>query len=263
MSTESNLILKRIVQEGWTEEASSQFMKKYARSIEWSIIVNMERLGLLRFRVNPDIVHSLPSRRLELFENTRSDIKDKLLSGLIPKYLQGVEEGKIQQSFLGYLAGVIRFCLIKNARKVGLLGKETPDELIRGLCKGKKRSNGPDKHRVAWVKFCLEHQAREEILSRCPDDRFQQVYKNIHHVSDYLFEQFIPKQCSDLLLKGSNLLPRLIEMLLSTDIADAIQYRGSITPYAYRADVTSIREPEDTVEDEYLTALKDSLEGTW
>ena len=263
MAAESNLILRRIVQEGWTEETSSQFMKEYARSIEWSILVNMERLGLLRFRIHPDIVHSLSSRRLELFENTWSDIKGKLLSGLIHKYMRGLDEGKIRQTFVGYLTGVIRLCLIENAQELGLLGRETPDELIRGLCKGTKNFKGPDRHRVAWVKFCLEHQAREEILSRCPYDWFQPVYKNIHHVSDYLFERFIPKQCSDSMLKGRNLLPRLIEKLLSTDIAVAIQYRGNITPYAYRAEVTSIREPEDTVEDEYLAALEVAIEGDW
>ena len=125
------------------------------------------------------------------------------------------------------------------------------------------RNEAERRARIAWAKFVLENKARFEILSRCPRDRFQDVYRSIHHVSDYLFEQYIPAR--DKLSRGGDRkswkLISLVEEMLESDLDKALEYSGRIAPYGSRADAVGVRSGANDVEDEYLSALKCAIGG--
>ena len=254
-------LLARICREGWTDYTARAFHSLYAERIKWTIATTMERLGIIQSRLHPEKIKVLSSRRVELFENTWSDLWIELMNGLVQKFVAKVEKGTVHQEFFPYLVGVIRHLVIKNARDLRLVSKEKPEDLLRAIFEA--RNETERRARIAWAKFVLENKVRFEILSRCPRDRFQEVYRSVHHVSDYLFEQYIPAR-DKLSRRGGRKswkLISLVEEILESDLDKALEYSGRIAPYGSRADAVAVRSREDDVEDEYLSALKCAVGG--
>lgn len=247
-------LLVRIHKEGWTDYTAERFHGLYAERIKWTIATTMERLGLIQSRLHPKRIKSLSTRRVELFENTWSDLWIELLNGLVKKYMTKVEKGAVHQEFFPYLVGVIRHLVIKNARELGLVSAERPEDLLRAI--GEARNEAERRARIAWAKFVLENKARFEILSRCPRDRFQDVYRSVHHVSDYLFERYIPSRGNLAGRRKSWKLTSLVEEMLESNLDQALTYSGEIAPYGARVGAAGVHSGEEDVEDEYLSALK-------
>ncbi|HDI11703.1 MAG TPA: hypothetical protein ENF77_05265 [Candidatus Acetothermia bacterium] len=246
-------LLEEIAAKGWNEKRAEEFERRYRKAIRWRIVVQMERLGLLQMKLSPERVGILSDKRLELFQNTESDINIKLLNGLIPCYLERKKQGRVKVEFLAYVSGTIRKVLVENARRLGLLGEETPYELLQGICQAKRER----KAKIAWAKYCLEAQVRWELLDRCPSSRFQEVYKVVHHVSDYFFEVFVPGKCE--LLKRVKRRPvvGMVEALLAEELDSALGYIGKVTPYARMEEVKAPEELED--EEAFLDFLSQEV----
>jgi len=256
-------LLRKIHRKGWTERLAIQFEKQYKRKLCWRIILHMEKLGLLQRRVSPERVDLLSTRRLELFENTVSDLWLELLKDMIPNYIERVKTGKVHQEFLPYLNGVIRHLVVKNARDLDLIGRETPTEIIRSLCEAKQDKTRHAK--LAWAKFCLEHRVRWELLQACSKEIFALVYQNIHHVTDCFFERFIPAQCRQLSKLKGRVLESLLELFVSSDpgFKEALKFIGTITPFATGGEISIASQPPSKAsDDEYLSALK-ALQRRW
>ena len=232
-----DFLLCKIRRSGWSERLANRFEKQYGRKLRWLIVVHMEKLGLLQSRLSPERIHLLSTRRLELFENTLSDLWLQLVESLIDDYLEGVDSRKVHQEFLPYLSGVIRHFVIANARSLGLLGRETPAQIIHSICEAKQDKTYHA--RVAWAKFCFEHRIRLDILHCCPSTWFNRVYRNIHRVADYFFERFIPAQCEQLAKLRSKILESLVESFASSEsnFEEAIEFIGTVTPFSSGGEV--------------------------
>jgi len=221
----------------------------------------MERIGAIQWRVHPDRTHCLADRRLALYENTLSDLWYELLNGLVERYIEGIKSDKIHQNFVPYLRGVVRHQVIANARTLRLIGRETTVELLVSVCEAKRESTYLG--RLAWLKFCLEKRVRQEILARSRPDVFATVYRSIHRVSDYFFEQFIPNQCERISRKQGGVLADLLDDF--TDTAESEEthgYIGTVTPVARNID-DEARVSGDEDEAEYLTVLARASAGGW
>lgn len=216
---------------------------------------------MLQFRISPDRTSKLSNRRSELYDNSLSDLWIQLLDGVVTRYVDGLHDGRIHQDFVPYLRGVIRHILLANARELGLIGAETPQEMVTAFCRAKLDTT---RHaRLAWLKFTLSTRVRESVLAHCASDCFQRVYRAIHHVVDYFFERLIPSRCEGISALGARLLDPLIEELLDTPhLEQALSYIGSITPVALGQGPVA-RVPDGVDEDEYLSALGAAAEGRW
>lgn len=248
-------LLRKIQRNGWSERLAARFEKEYGRRLRWRIVLHMEKLGLLQIRVSPERVGILSTQRLELFENTLSDLWLRLLDGLIPSYIERVKEGKIHREFIPYLSGVIKHLVIANAQSLKLIGKETPAEIMRSICDAKQ--NRTRRARIAWAKFCFDHRVRRELLHSCPGEMFALLYHNIHHVVDYFFERFIPAQCSRLAKLKGRVLESLLDSFVESDseFEEALGYIGTMTPFGIGEEVHTPRDSEMT-DDEFLSALQ-------
>lgn len=247
-------LLEEIAERGWDERRAWEFERRYGEAIRWRIVIYMEKMRLIQGKLDPEHVEILTDKRLELFQDTQSDLWIKLLDGLIPRYVRKKRAGEIHQEFLPYVSGVIRHLLVENARRLKLLGEETPYELLRGICRARRER----KARIAWAKYQLWDKVWDEILSRCPKGKFQEVYKNVHHVVDYFFEVFVPKR--EELLRRSKRRPvvALVEALLEDELEQALGYIGRITPFA-AGEMEVPEEAED--EDAFLSSLAQGMEG--
>jgi hypothetical protein len=255
------VLLRKIAKSGWSEDLARRFEAHYDRDMRWIVINNMEKLGLLQSRVHPERVSLLTDRRLELFENTISDLWVELSDGLVERYVKGVEGDRIHQPFVPYLRGVVRHIVLENARTLGLIGRESPAELIAAVCEA--RRDRTLHGRIAWLKFCLAAKARQDLLQCCGRDAFALVYKNVHRVADYFFEQFVPQHCAEVKTMGTRVLDELVRRFAESPLLpEAAQYVGHVTPFAAGADVT-MRVPYNVNEDEYLSGLDRAAEGTW
>ena len=255
-------LLRKIRHSSWTERLAAKFEATYGGKLHWQIVVYMEKMGLLQYRFNPKFLTALSSRRLELYENTVSDLWIKLLGGLVNQFVEGVETGRVHQEFSHYLGGVIRHLVVANARSLGLLSRETPAEIIRGICEAKQEATLQAK--IAWAKFCYEQQVREAILIRCPRELFPDVYRNIHHIVDYFFEKFILTQCEQFSQYPASILNILIDTFLGFDsnLTDTQDFIGTITPFATGGEVVG-QVPETVSDDEYLSSLQQSAQRGW
>ena len=256
-----SLLIRRIAKHGWSEESARQFEAQYGRKIRWQIITSMERLGMLRFRVSPERTSVLSNRRSELYENTLSDLWIQLLDGVVERYVQGAREGRIRQDIVPYLRGVIRHLVLSNARDLGLIGAETPQEMVSAFCQAKLDETR--NARLAWLKFALGGRVRESVLTRCGADTFQSVYRAVHHVVDYFFEELIPSKCAEIASLGPRILDAMIgDLLDSSHLESAVQYIGSVTPFASGGGAVS-RVPDGVDEDEYLSSLDRAADGRY
>jgi hypothetical protein len=255
-------LLRKIHRKGWTERLTKQFEKQYGRKLRWRIILHMEKLGLLQTRLRPERVDLLSTRRLELFENTLSDLWLELLDDMIPRYLERVKMGKVHQEFLPYLNGVIRHLVVSNARSLDLIGRETPTEILRSICEAKQDKTRHTK--LAWAKFCFEHRVRRELLQTCSKERFTSAYQHINHITDYFFERFIPTQCTRLSKLKGRVLESLLDLFVSSDpdFKEALKFIGTVTPFATGGE-TPLRVPDGVSDDDYLSALKQVSQRGW
>jgi len=255
-------LLHKINHSGWTERLADKFEAAYGERLRWHIVVYMEKMGLLQYRFNPQFPAALSSRRLELYEDTLSDLWIKLLDGLVDQFVERVEDGRVHQDFIHYLGGVIRHLVVANARSLGLLSRETPAEIIRGICEARRETTLRAK--IAWLKFCYEQRVREEILGRCSRELFPKVYRNVHHIVDYFFEKFILAQCDQFSQCPTNILNILIDRFLESDsnLTDALGFIGSVTPFATGGEVVG-QVPEATSDDEYLSSLQQASQRGW
>jgi len=255
-------LLSRIARHGWTEELGRRFEAEYGDRLRWQIVASMERLGMLQFRISPERTDVLSDRRSALFDNTLSDLWIELMGGMVDRYVQGVREGRIAREIVAYLRGVIRHLVIRNARDLRLIGSETPQESISAFCQAKQESTR--RGRLAWLKFALEGRVRQEMLSRCGPEVFQSVYRGVHRVADYFFEEFIPSRCEDVARLGSRVLDVLVGDLLldSTCLEAAVEYIGTVTPFSAGETATG-RVPEAADEDEYLSCLARAAGSGW
>jgi hypothetical protein len=246
-------LIEKISKQGWTERNASEFELRYGESIRWRIVIYMEKLGFVQQKLNPRFVDRLSDRRLELFQDTYSDLWVRLLNGLIKRYVEGKRRNLIHSEFLQYLSGVIKNILLDNARALDLLPEETPYEIILSICEAKRDR----KARIAWAKYCFGERVKEEILNRCPKDAFPKVYKEIHHVVDYFFEVFVIAH-EDLVRKAKrHTLATLVQALLERDLEKAVAYIGQIAPYAGHELVHTPEEIED--EETFLSALREGI----
>jgi len=254
-------LLARIARRGWTERLGQQFETVFGERIRWMIVATMERIGVLQWRIHPDRADCLEDRRLALYENTLSDLWYELVSGLVERYIKGVEEDRVHQDLVPYLRGVVRHLVIANARALRLIGRQTSVELLKSVCEAKREATYSD--RLAWLKFCLEKKVREEILSRTETASFSRVYRRIHRVSDYFFEEFVPSQCERISPAIGTILDDLLdefELLASSETT--LEYIGVVTPVARELD-DRVRAPEGEDEGEYLAVMTRAGEGRW
>ena len=251
-------LLLKIQHHGWRDRLAAQFQEQYGSKLRWQIVVRMEKMGFVQQRVNPQFLGSLSSRRLELYENTLSDLWIAILDGAINRFIEGVEKGKVHRKFIYYVGGIIQHLLVANARSLGLIPRETPAMAIRSICEAKQ--DATRRARIAWAKFCFEHRVRDAFLNRAPDWLFDKIYRNIHNIVDYFFEIFIPAQCKNLSSYPSNMLKILIDIFIDGDfyLYDALDFTGTITPYAGDIEVKG-QVPAETSDDEYLSAMQQSL----
>ncbi|RLD04747.1 MAG: hypothetical protein DRI32_05145 [Chloroflexi bacterium] len=248
-------LLLKIQHHGWRDRLAAQFQEQYGSKLRWQIVVRMEKMGFVQQRFNPQFPGSLSSRRLELYENTLSDLWIAILDGAINRFIEGVEQGKVHRKFIYYVGGIIQHLLVANARSLGLIPRETPAAAIRSICEGKQ--DATRRARIAWAKFCFEHRIRDAFLTRAPSWLFDKIYHNIYHVVDYFFEIFISAQCKHLSSYPSNILNILADMFVDGDfyLPDALDFAGTITPYATDVEIKG-QVPADASEDEHLSAVQ-------
>jgi hypothetical protein len=248
-----HVLLVHIVQRGWTERLGCEFEAQFGQQLRWLIVVTMERIGTLQWRVNPQYAKTaLEDRRLALYENTLSDLWSELLNGLVQRYVEGQQSGRIHQEFVPYLRGVVRHLVISNARTLRLIGRETAAEMLTSVCDAKRDTTYVD--RLAWLKFCFEKKVRQELLIRATPEAFSRFYRSIHRVSDYFFERYVPEQCDRISRSRGSALQDLLDAF-GTDvlIEDACEYIGTITPTSRDID-DSYRTPAGEDEAEHLGA---------
>ncbi|HDL85538.1 MAG TPA: hypothetical protein ENH11_04305 [Candidatus Acetothermia bacterium] len=250
-------LLLKIQRHGWRDRLAAQFQEQYASKLRWQIVVRMEKMGFVQQRFNPQFLGSLSSRRLELYENTLSDLRIAILGGLVGQFIERVDQGKVHQRFVYYVGGIIQHLLVANARSLGLIPRETPAVAIRSICEAKQ--DATRRARIAWAKFCFEHRIRDAFLTRAPSWLFDKIYRNVHHVADYFFEIFIPAQCEHLSSYPSNILNILADMFVDGDfyLSDALDFAGTVTPYATDVEIKG-QVPADTSDDQYLSAMQRS-----
>jgi len=255
-------LLLKIQRRGWRDRLAAQFQEQYGNKLRWQIVVRMEKMGFVQQRFNPHVLGSLSSRRLELYENTLSDLWIAILGRLVDQFIAGVNKGTIHQKFVYYVGGAIQHILVANARSLGLIPRETPATVIRSICEAKQ--DATRRARIAWAKFCYEHRIRDTFLTHAHSWLFDKIYRNIHHVVDYFFEMFIPAQCEHLSSYPSNILNILADMFVDSDfsLSDALDYAGTVTPYATDIEVKG-QVPTGTSEDEHLSALHQASQRGW
>lgn len=240
---------------------AQQFEAEFGKQLRWLIVLSMEKIGLLQYRVSPERTNLLSDRRRELYENTVSDFWIELVDGLVDRYVLGVRDGRIHQEPMAYFRGVIRHLVLANARSLGLIGCETPREMIESFCESKRDATRLS--RLAWLKFAVGEKVRQEILRRCSPQTFEKTYPAIHHVVDYFFEELIPSSCNELHELGPRVLEALAERLVnSPGLDEATEYVGSVTPFSPGGGPTS-KAPDGVDEDEYLSILDQAAKERW
>lgn len=223
-------LLHRIARSGWTEELARQFESEFGPELRRLAVLHLFGLGLVEFRFDPDRAKELLSaRRLELFDNTLTDLWLSLLRGLVSKYVRDKDSGDVRQEFLAYVSGVVRNTLVENARHLGLIPKRSFVDMLRDLC----RSSGDDTRRrhVSSLKFHLESWARREVVSLCPPHMFDEVYRQRGRVIDYFFEVHVPANCR-IVSKGprTRVLRDLLNAFDGEEYARALSYCGKVNP---------------------------------
>jgi hypothetical protein len=213
-------------------------------------------MGLVVQRFDPENASKILScRKLELVENTLSDLWIALTRGLITTYMRGRAAGKIRRPFLAYLAGTIHNLLVTNAQSLHLLPRVSESSMLRALSRAKRPST--QRAHLARVKFHLWVKVEDEILALCPSDRFPDVYDHLYHIVDYFFEEYLPTAlaASEYPL-GPFPLRHLVSRFMQNAYLLGMNYIGTVTPYSSE-EMTEIESPsrESDSEDDFLSIL--------
>ena len=246
--------LDDLVSQGWSDKTAQSFEDRFGDDIRRLLVLHLWRLGFVEYRFDPTRAKRiLSARKLEIYENTLSDIWIEVLGGLVEKYVKEHKKGRVNQEFRAYLSGVVHHLVIKNAQELGLIPRDSVAQLLRSLCDAKKNAT-KTKH-IARVKQRLWAQVERMLLAKCGTSLFHDIYESIYHIVDYFFEEFLPGQCVAI----SKAPPRkalavLIDGFSDAEYDNAKAYIGSITPYSSEARVTSFAGSEQQ-EDEALLQL--------
>jgi hypothetical protein len=249
-----------VARSGWTEETALRFERDHGDDIRRLIVLYLWKLGLVAYRFDPSRAERLLQNHcLEVFENTLSDVWLALTRGLIADYLRelGTRSPEVFP-FRQYLAGVVRNVVIENARRQGLLPRESEGALLRGFCATRRKAT----HRahLARAMYQLQTKAEREILQACPERDFECVYANLYRLVHHFFERYVPGQCQQIeKLRGPAMIARLAEAYMDGEYRDGLEYTGAVTPW----DPNAVRQvvdrgggdDADVDEDEFLALL--------
>ena len=244
-------LLELIVHRGWTEALAQRFEDEYGPMIKRTIVLHLWRLGIVSRHFSPNSLRALPTRELELFENTLSDVWIAILGGLVSRYLREEKSGRINRPFTAYLSGTIKKILITNAQRLGLLPRKSEAEMLLALSSAKKFET--QQKYVALLKFHFEGKVRELILTCCPPDQFQQVYDHLSQLSAYFFEKYLVQACCASRNKCKKI-PDLVALFMRSDYIEGLLYVGHVVPYA-DSGLTKCYPPQDISIDEFLSLL--------
>ncbi len=249
--TSADGLLELIAQRGWTEALAQRFEDEYGVAIKRTIVLYLWRLGIVSRYLSDEIQRTIPTRELELFENTLSDVWIAILGGLVRRYRHEQLLGRTDRPFIAYLSGTIRNILITNAQHLGLLPRKSEAEMLLALASAKK----PDTQRkyVALLKFHFEERVREMILSHCPSDQFEEVYKHAYQLSAYFFEQYLVQVCSGSKNRYKKIVD-IVALFMSRDYREGFRYVGHVAPYSDTAQVRCYP-PQDISTEEFLSSL--------
>jgi len=254
METRADGLLRLIAQKGWTEERAQHFEDEYGVAIRQGIVLHLWRLGLVSHRFSPDAMRMLPGLKLELYENTLSDLWIALLGGLVRRYVRERGSGRVTRPFLAYVSGVIKKILITDAQRLGLLPRISEGQMLASLAEAKKAET---QHKyIALLKFHFEGIVREEILSNCPLDTFPQVYAHLHRLSAYFFEEYLVRACrSGKSSAGQERITGHVRAFMrSNKHEDGFGYVGKVAAYSDAA-MTRCSPPPNITTDEFLSFL--------
>ena len=220
-------LLEDIASNGWSEERCLQFVVEYEESIRRGMVIAFRQMGLGISRSGLDrLEEQLTDRRMELLLDTWSDLWIELLGDLVSRFVCGRASGEISTSFCTYLRGVIRHVMIRNARCLGLLPKESEAEMLRSLARA--RSERTIEQWVARLKAVFWQSVVHDVLNRCPVESFPTVYGNVAHVADHFFEIYVPFQVRSIPRWP---LSRLIESYMNGPYEEGISYVGCCAPF--------------------------------
>ncbi len=256
--TSTDGLLDLIAQRGWTEALAQRFEDEYGAVIKRIIVLHLWRLGIVSRHLSPDVLRALPSRELELFENTVSDVWIAVLDGLVSRYVHEERLGRINRPFAAYLSGTVKKILITNAQRLGILPRKSEAEMLSGLCSAKKTST-QEKY-IALLKFHFEGKVREGILAGCPPAQFPQVYARLSHLSAYFFEKYLVQACRTHRNKYKRI-SDFIELFMRADYGKGLTYVGRVVPYSDMT-ATKCSPPRDFSTDEFLSLLVLRRTGT-
>ncbi len=220
-------LLEDIASKGWSEERCLQFVVEYEESIRRGMVIVLRQLGLGVARSGLDwLEEQLNDRRVELLLDTWSDLWIELLGDLVGRFVCGRASGEISTSFCTYVRGVIRHVMIRNARCLGLLPKESEAEMLRSLARA--RTERTIEQWVARLKAVFWQSVVHEMLNRCPAESFTMVYGNVAHVADHFFEEYVPVQVRSIPRRS---LSRLVESYMNGPYTEGISYVGHVAPF--------------------------------
>jgi hypothetical protein len=253
-------LLRTVSQSGWTEETASRFEREYGDDIRRLVVLYLWKLGLVAYRFDPRRAERLlQSHCLEVFESTVSDVWMALTHGLVASYLR--ELGSRPPDglpFRRYLAGAVRNLVVENARKEGLLPRESEGSLLRGFCAA--RREGTQRAHLARAMYQLQMKAERELLAACPEGEFECVYENLYRLVHHFFERYIPGECPRIeKLRGSTVMAILARMYMDGDFKAGLDYTAALTPWdpgaAHRVLGHGEDNETDVDEEEFLTLL--------
>ena len=249
--TSADGLLELIAQRGWTEALAQRFEDEYSVAIKRTIVLYLWRLGIVSRSFSPEILRNLPTRELELFENTLSDVWIAILGGLVRRYIREERLGRIDRPFVAYLSGTIKKILITNAQRLKLLPSKSEAEMLSGLALARKADT---QHKyVALLKFHFEGRVREAILANCPSGQFQGVYAHLSQITAYFFEKHLVQACRASRNKGKRI-SDLAALFMHGDYEEGLLYVGRVAPYSETA-ATKCYQPQGISTDEFLSLL--------
>lgn len=122
-------LFQRVAERGWSEDRRNEFVQAYDRMIGQAIVYYLARYWHLERREIGELLSGVERRTrgkgetpehplLESLEEAYLELYKQVFQGkLIPGYVQGKREGKIQADFASYLRGIIRHRVLDCLRK--------------------------------------------------------------------------------------------------------------------------------------------------
>jgi len=250
---DADRLLTVIARQGWTEERAQSFEDEYGAAIRRLVVLNLWRLGFIANRFeNAKAANLLSTGKLDLYENTLSDLWIELINGLVKKYVTASAAGKISRPFLAYLAGTIRKLVLANAQRVGLIPRQSEAEMLKAIATSKKEKTR--REYVARIKFYFEPIVQDAILSDCPSGQFEQVYRHLPNLTGYFFERYLLSACRP--YRPGKRIAKHASDFIHGDYEQGLDYIGDVTPYCAEVSVTQCFPPPNVSMDEFISGLK-------